>query len=125
MDKKLRGSNISIAKYLGYTYIPWNTTLNVEPGWQIYEVYESLRPYVYLCRHHYDLNFHRDIKRSELILSTIKDYGYGYIIDNSLRHGLITVTFNKPNKEPITVTGINITEAVYEGVLTIIKHHNK
>lgn len=125
MDKKLKEDNIQIAKYLGYTYVPWNTKDDYEPGWQILETHPSLRSLYYLCRHHIDLNFHSDIRRSELILSTLKRYGYGYVIDNSCKSGLIVMSLHKPHTEPIVHMANSIPEVVYNSVLEIIKHHTK
>lgn len=126
MDKKLREDNISIAKWLGYTYIPWNTQTDLEPGWQIEGVCESLRQSFYLCRHHIDLNFHSNISRSELILSNLDRHGYKYTINNNkYLQGFICISLEKPHKEPVDIFGKSIPEVVFKGVLEVIKLHYK
>lgn len=120
MDQ-VRKNNISIAEYIGYTYVPWNNSEGIQPGWQIYEVCESLRSYTYLCRYHHQLNFDCKISRSELILNTLKRYGYSYVIKDG--YSGILITLDKPHTDEVTKVGLSIPEVVYKSVLEIMSKH--
>lgn len=111
--------NKKIAKHLGYSYVPWNNTERMMQGWQRLDAHESLRPYTYLCKFHNELNFHCDIRRSELILNYLTDCRYSYTINHAPEG--VTITITKPHTEDVVEFGKNIPEVVFKAFLKIIK----
>lgn len=127
MDKEIIENNKMIAKFMGWTYIPWQEATGKHVGWinPKFKIHSPKIDNTYLCRSHNDLKYHKDWNWLMRVMEKIENLNRF----TDIQHGLQPQNFGL--KKYAAIIGDVVVEdnikinAVYNAVIEFIKLYDQ